>query len=66
MNSGKVVVFEHRWLNSGKSCCIQESGCIPAKVDLFGQNWLYSDKVVNFGEKCFYSGKSCYFRAKWL
>ena len=41
----KVVVFEQnncvqvKWLYSGKS------GCIRAKVVLFGQKWLYSGKI---------------------
>ena len=68
---GKVVLLEQKWLNYGKSGCIQaklfysgksvffsgKSGCIPAK-------WLYSDKsgcnrtkVVVFGQKWMYSGK---------
>ena len=32
----------------------------------FGQNLLYSSKVVLFGLKCLYSGKSGCNRAKWL
>ena len=31
---------------------------------VFGQNWLYSAKVVVFGQKWFYSGKSGCIRAK--
>ena len=31
---------------------------------VFGQNWLYSAKVVVFGQKWFYSGKSGCNRAK--
>ena len=44
MYSGKVVKFEQRafipvkLLNSGKS------GCVRAKVFVFGQKWLYSGK----------------------
>ena len=44
-----------------------------AKVDVFGQKWLYSGKVVVFGkiivvfrQKWFYSGKVVVFRQKWL
>ena len=32
-----------KWLYSGKSCCLW------AKVDVFGQKWLYSDKEVVLG-----------------
>ena len=28
----------------------EQSGCVPAKVVLFGQKWLYSVKVVVFGQ----------------
>ena len=54
---GKVVVFGknvsiwQKWLYSGKSGCIRKSGCICAKVVLFGQKGLYSGKVVVFGQK---------------
>ena len=37
-----------------------QSGCIWAKM------WLYSDKVVVFGQKCLNSIKSGCFMAKWL
>ena len=60
--SCKVVVFGQsgfiraKWFYSGKSGCLQtkwlhsrESCSIQAKVDVFGQKWLYSDKVVVFG-----------------
>ena len=54
-----------------------ESGCILAKVFVFGQERLHKDKVVVFEQKWLYSGtngcnrgqvnvfgKSCCFRAK--
>ena len=34
------------------------NGSIKAKVDIFGQKWLYSGIVVVFGQKLLYSGKS--------
>ena len=47
----EVVVFEQKWLYSGKSCCTRakllysgKNGCIRAKVVVFG-------KVVKFGQK---------------
>ena len=56
-----------------KSGCIWESGCIGAKVVVFGQTWLYSGKsgyiraiVVLFGQKCLYSGKVVVLGQKWL
>ena len=42
----------------------EQSGCIRAKVNLFGHKWLYSGKkcsdraeVVLFGQKWLYLGK---------
>ena len=56
---------------------IRQSGCIRAKVVVFGQKMLYSGKsgcvhakwlclgkVVVFGQKLFYSGKSACIVAK--
>ena len=34
----------------GKIGCIRISGCILAKYVVFGQNWLYSFKLVLFGQ----------------
>ena len=54
-----MVLNGQKWLYSGKSGCIGakevfvQSGCIWAKVVVFGQNWLYSKKVVVFGQKWF-------------
>ena len=50
----------------GQGCCIRadKSGCIRAKVVVFGQKRLYSGKVVVFRQtgcvraKLLYSGKS--------
>ena len=64
--SGKVVVFGQKLLSSAKRSCIRvkevkigqillysgKSGCVRAVV-VFGQNWLYSCKVVVFGQKLF-------------
>ena len=38
--------------------CIRISGCILAKVFVFWQNWLYSGKIVVFGQKGLYFGQS--------
>ena len=58
-----MVLFEQKLLYSNKSGCIRanfvfgQSGCIRAKVVVFGQNdiirtrWLYSDKFVVFWVK---------------
>ena len=52
-----MVVFGQEWLYSGKS------GCILAKVVVFGQRghnrarWLYAGKVVVFGIRWLHSGK---------
>ena len=43
----------------GQSGSLRKSGLIRAR-------WLYSDKVVVFGQKWLYSGKSGYTRAKGL
>ena len=59
MYSGKIVVF---W----------QSGCIRAKVVLFGkvvvfeQKLLYSDKVVVFGQSGCIFAKVVLFGLKWL
>ena len=55
------------------------SGCFRAKVVVFGQRWLYSNKsgciqksgcvrvkVVVFGEEWLHSGKVVVFGKKWL
>ena len=46
----KVFLFGQMWLLSGKS------GCIRAKVVLFGQRGNSRAKVVIFGYKWLYSG----------
>ena len=46
-------------------CFRVKSSCIRVKV-LFSRKWLYSCKVVVFGQKSLYSRKSCYFRTKLL
>ena len=43
----KKLLYSVKWLYSGKS------GCIRAKVVVFGQKRLYSGKVVVFGQKWF-------------
>ena len=54
--SVKIGCIRARWFYSGKSGCIRVKevifaktcGCVWAKVDVFGQWWLYSGKVVIF------------------
>ena len=41
-----------------------KTGCICAKADIFDKKWLYSGKVVVFGQKRFYSGASGSIRVK--
>ena len=61
-----MVVFGQKWLYSKKS------GCIRAKVFVFGQscliriNWLYSVKIVVFRQKWFYSGNKVVFGKKMV
>ena len=57
----------------GQSVCIRQSGCIRAKMVVFGQKLMYSSKsvcirakVVVFGQKCLHSGKSGCILGKWL
>ena len=51
--SDKVIVFVQTFVVFG------QSGRIRAR-------WLYSGKVVVFGQKWLYSGKVVVFRQKWL
>ena len=51
----------------GQPRCIRANCCIRAKMVVFGQKWLYFDKVVVFfGQKSLYSGKDVVFGQKWL
>ena len=50
-----MVVFQ-KWLYLDKVVVFGQSGCIRAKVVVFGQK-LYSGKVVVFWQKWLYSGK---------
>ena len=43
-----------------------KTGCIRAKVVVFGQKWLYSGIVIVIGQNWLYSGKSGCNRVKWL
>ena len=54
MNSDKNGCIRAEWLHSGKS------GCIRAIVNVFAQQWLYSGRVVIFGQKQFYFYKLLY------
>ena len=39
-----MIVLPAKWLYLNKS------GCIQAKVVIFGQKWLYSDKAIVLGQ----------------
>ena len=45
---------------------IGKSGCIRAKVAVFGQKWLYSGKVVVFGQNGSTRAKVVLFELKLL
>ena len=45
MNSGKNGCIRAEWLHSGNSVCIR------AIVVVFAQQWLYSGRVVIFGQE---------------
>ena len=54
----KEFVFRQKWMNSGKNGCIRaewlhssKSGCIRDIVVEFAQQWLYSGRVVIFGQE---------------
>ena len=44
MYSGKRGFLRTKWLYTDKVVVSGQSGCIGAKVVLFGQQWLYSGK----------------------
>ena len=44
----------------------EKSGCIRAKVLVFGQKKLFSGENGCIGAKWLYSGKSGSFRVKWF
>ena len=54
----KVIVFQQKWLYSGKVVVIGQN------CSFFVQKWLYFGNVVVFGQKWLYSGKSGCMRAK--
>ena len=56
----KVVVFPQSGYDLAKK------GCIRAKVVAFGQRWLYSGKVVLFGQSACNIAKVVVFGRKWL
>ena len=41
-----------------------KSGCIRAKVVVFGEKWLYTGRVVELGQNLLYSGKVVVFLTK--
>ena len=64
--SGSIVVFGQKWLNSGKSGYLLQSGCILVKWFYSRKSGCLRAKVVVFGQKLLYSGKSGCIRAEWL
>ena len=38
----------------------EKGGCLRAKVVVIGQKWSYSDKLIDFRQKCFL------FEQKWF
>ena len=46
-----MVVFEQKWLYSGKVVLFGQSGCSRAKGVVFGQKCLNSGKVILCGQK---------------
>ena len=69
---GQMQFNRAKWLYSGKSSLIGQSGCIRAKrlyLDESGcirAKWLYSGEMVVFWQKMLYSEKKDCIRAKWL
>ena len=72
-----MVLFGQSGSNCEKVVVIRQSGCIRAKVVVFGKKllysgksgcvhakWLYLGKVVVFGQRLFYLGKSACIVAK--
>ena len=54
------------WLNSGKVVVFWQSGCIRAKVVIFGQKWLYSGKSGCIRAKVVVVGQSGCIRSRCL
>ena len=70
---GKVNVIRQRWLLSEKVVEFGQSGCIRAKVVVFGQERLYSgksgctrSKVALFGQSGCIPAKVVVIGQKWL
>ena len=55
----KVVVFEKKWLLSGKNLCFRANLSFSDQLVVFGKKLLYSGKVVAIGQS------GC-IRVKWL
>ena len=58
MYLSKQCCIRDRCLLSGKSGCIRENGYILVKVVVFGRSGCKGAKMVLFGQKWFFSGKS--------
>ena len=71
---GQKWLYSDNWLYSGKSGCkirfgqkwLYSKWLYSAKVVVFGQKWLYSGKSGCIRAKLLYSGKVDVFRQKWL
>ena len=61
-----MVIFEQKWMYSGKTGCTRQSGCIQAFVVVFGKVWYWGKssciraKVVAFVQKWYSSANGLY------
>ena len=62
----KLVVFRARVVVIRQSGCNRARWLYSDKVVVFGQKWLYLVKLVVIGQKLFYSGKLVVFGLNWL
>ena len=56
-----MVVFEQKWLYSGKTCCIRKKVVVFGQSCLMQINWLISGKSGSLRGRRFYSGKMVVF-----
>ena len=56
-----MVVFEQKWLYSGKRCCIRKKVVVFWQNGLIRINWLISVKGGSLRGRRFYSGKMVVF-----
>ena len=56
-----MVVFEQKWLYSGKRCCIRKKIVVFGQSGLIRITWLISGKSGSLRGRRFYSGKMVVF-----